>query len=1033
VSTPERSILDLMQAQGRRTPRILLRTLEGDEKVGAAKSRQRYQLIDKIAQGGVGVVWRARDVDLGRHAAIKVLRGAYGQSPDTIERFVEEAQIGGQLQHPGIVPVYGLGVLEDYRPYFAMKLIKGRTLADLLEERKDPAQDQRRMLSVFEHVCNAVAYAHARGVIHRDLKPRNIMLGAFGEVQVVDWGFAKVLAQGGVADERHAPGRPEKPQVTVIATVRTDSEGSSDSVEGQMMGTVAYMPPEQALGMIDELDERSDVFSLGAILCEILTGEPPYTPDRGDPYEQATTALLDPAKRALDECGADSELVALAKHCLAPLRKGRPRNAQAVARTMTDYLTSVEERAHRAELAAIAARSEAAETRERAERARLDGLAGRRARRQTVALAVALLLLVVGAGGTFLWMRHDRVTRERKALAAIDEALNEARFCEGRAEWVGAIAAAQRAKDLAHASDVDASTKSRAQAQLLRYQEEKERAEEDAVMLARIDGLRSRWSNGDNHRQTDRDYAQAYKDYGYAIDQGDPAEIGAQLHRRRIAAELAAALDDWSLLRRAANALKGSDWKRLLDVARAADPDEIRNKVRNATATRDLQALRTLGATEDLPARTLLLLGHGMTVAGDPQQGIVVLRRAVLQFPRDPWVHARLAYAFDQVKSRRASVRYYSAAVALRPENAQMNLQLGDSLILARQTDQAIPVYRRAIEYGPTIVRAYIGLGLALYDQKDYRGTVKVCEDAIKNAPEHTLPYYLLGTAYTMLKEYQKAEEALKKAAELGPNYAMVHREMGDLYFRMRRHEDAIDAYDKALKLKPKDFTGWYRKGSSHQTLKEYGKSLEAFHNARKLFPDHPDVNLMVARIHWEQRQWEKALPWLERAHRLGTKAGNWRYPTARFIEQAKAWQTIEPRLPALIKGDEKPRDATEQRRVAELCYEVKDYAAATRFWKDLFKQHPVAEVTAARYDAACAAARADTPQTRALAKGWLERNLEELRAMPKAKIKQRLNHWKRDGDLVGVRDQLDMLPDEERPAWKQFWGEVDALLAEQN
>jgi serine/threonine-protein kinase len=1023
-----------MRAAGRKTPRILLRSLDGDEPVTGREGKQRYELVEKIAQGGIGVVWRARDVDLGRPAAIKVLRTAYGRSPETIERFVEEAQIGGQLQHPGIVPVYGLGVLEDYRPYFAMKLIKGRTLAELLGDRRSPGEDRRRLLSFYERICQTLAYAHARGVIHRDLKPRNIMIGAFDEVQVVDWGFAKVLAQGGVADER-----PAKREQTVIATVRTEA-GDSDSVTGSVMGTIAYMPPEQAMGMVEELDERSDVFSLGAILCEILTGEPPYTRERGSVHEQASTARLGPAHKALDACGADPELVALTKHCLAPLRVERPRNARGVAKAMADYLTSVEERAHRAELAAIQARSEATETRERAERARLDGIAGRRARRQTVGLAAAVLLLVIGAGGTLFWMRHDRLTRERSAHAAIHEALREARFREGRAEWVEAIAAAQRSLDLAMAAEADAITRERAQEHLARYRQEQQHAEQDRAMVARLALLRSRWSNGDNFRQTDADFATAFREYGHDIDEGDPSETGAALGQRRIAAELGAALDDWSLLRRTARALRGTDWKRLLDLARAADPDEFRNRVRDATATRDLQVLRTLAGTDDLPARTLLLLGLGMTVAGDAQQGVKVLRRAVLRYPRNSWVHARLAYAFDQTKNRRASVRYFTAAVALRPENAQMNLMLGDSLVMTKQAALAVPIYRRAIRYGPKIVRAYVGLALALYDAKDYRGAVAVCQDAIENAPPNVLPHYMMGTAYTELREFKPAEEAFKKAAELGPRYAMVHRELGRLYFQQKRHADAIKAYEQALKVQPNHFTTRYRKGSCHYSLGQYDKGLVEFRAAQQLMPDHPDVNLWVGRMHWLMREWDKALPWLERAHRLGTKAGNWHYPTARFIAQAKAWQHIEPRMPALLKGDEKPRDATEHRRVAELCYEFKEYGAATRFWSDLFARHPESEDAGARYDAACAAAAAGTGRSkdavenpaaaRALARDWLGKNLAELREKPTGVIKQRISHWKRDGDLSGVRDELDKLPANERASWQEFWKSVDTLLA---
>src|SRR5215468_2122573 len=186
----------------------------------------RYQLQGEIARGGMGVVLRGRDVDLGRDLAVKVLLEKYADRPEVARRFVEEAQIGGQLQHPGGVPVYDIGRFGD-RPFFTMKLVKGQTLAHLLAERADPTQDRSRLLGVALQVSQTVAYAHAKGVIHRDLKPANIMVGAFGEVQVMDWGLAKVLAEGGVADEERASRQHQADEGTQIRTARCGGPAGS--------------------------------------------------------------------------------------------------------------------------------------------------------------------------------------------------------------------------------------------------------------------------------------------------------------------------------------------------------------------------------------------------------------------------------------------------------------------------------------------------------------------------------------------------------------------------------------------------------------------------------------------------------------------------------------------------------------------------------------------------------------------------------------------------------------------------------------
>ena len=186
-------------------------------------------------------------------------------------------------------------------------------------------------------VSEALAYAHAKGVIHRDLKPANIMVGAFGEVQVMDWGLAKVLAGGGIADEERASRAHQVPEdVTTIRTVRSTGSAGSDGTQtevGSLLGTPAYMPPEQANGDIANLDRRADVFGLGAILCEILTGKPPYVGRSGEEVRRkAANGDLADATARLDACRADLELIALTKRCLSPEAIDRPKDAQEVAR-----------------------------------------------------------------------------------------------------------------------------------------------------------------------------------------------------------------------------------------------------------------------------------------------------------------------------------------------------------------------------------------------------------------------------------------------------------------------------------------------------------------------------------------------------------------------------------------------------------------------------------------------------------------------------------------------------------------------------
>jgi serine/threonine protein kinase len=329
-----------------------------------------YELLDRLGQGGMGEVYRSRDPGLGRDLAIKVLRPELRGHRDIEQRFELEARIAGSLQHPGIVPVYNLGRLADGRLYFTMKVVRGQTLAAMLREPGERTAERRAaLLGVFEKVCQALAYAHSRGVIHRDLEPANVMVGAFGEVQVMDWGLAKVLP---ASREQQAAGLDDP---SSIGTVRTWTPGLS-SQAGAVMGTPAYMAPEQARGEVDRLDQRCDVFGLGAMLCVILTGQSPYGASSGeDLFHKAVHGELSAAYARLDGCGADAELVALAKRCLAAQPEDRPADASTVVQEIKAYQDRLEQRVQRDRDERVAAEARAEAERQRAE-------AERRARRR---------------------------------------------------------------------------------------------------------------------------------------------------------------------------------------------------------------------------------------------------------------------------------------------------------------------------------------------------------------------------------------------------------------------------------------------------------------------------------------------------------------------------------------------------------------------------------------------------------------------------------------------------------------------------
>jgi eukaryotic-like serine/threonine-protein kinase len=624
----------------------------------------RYQVLGEIARGGMGAVLRGRDPDLGRDLALEVLLDKHRERPDLVDRFVEEAQICGQLQHPGVVPVYELGTMADHRPFFTMRLVKGQTLAALLAERSSPLAELPRFLGIFEAVCQTVAYAHARSVIHRDLKPSNVMVGAFGEVQVMDWGLAKVLPRDGQKEPAS--------NKTMIATVR--NTGDSDlSHAGSVVGTPAYMAPEQARGETESVDRRADVFALGSVLCEILTGAPAFSggsaieilhaADRGD-----TAAAL----ARLVASAADAELLTLARDCLAPLAKDRPADAGVVTARITAYLAGVQERLRRAELARVEAVARAQEERKR--------------RRLALALAATVVaLMAVGGTGAAVYIQQSRDQATRLELALRDAHLlrEQAQYpAEGDpAKWHSALAAVDRAADL-----LGPLSDSPSRREVLTLRQEvaaaAEAADRDSTLLHTLLEIRaSSMSRDPFGRVSDASYAWAFRMAGLDIDELEPDAAAAQIRTRPagVIPMLAAALDDWATQRRKARPKDIESSRRLIAVARAADPDETRDRLRAVCLQPEGKARRepllALAKEADLrrwPVQTLTLMATSLLDADEPATAAELLERAQKLHPDDVWINHTLGSCLERVQPPRTvdAIRFYTAARALRPETA---------------------------------------------------------------------------------------------------------------------------------------------------------------------------------------------------------------------------------------------------------------------------------------------------------------------------------------------------------------------------
>jgi serine/threonine-protein kinase len=865
--TGVRSRLLLAEEQDDHSPMLKVATFEDDRGVA---DDSRYHVVGEIARGGVGVVYKARDADLGRDVALKVLKSSPSSHSEVFDRFVEEAQIGGQLQHPGIVPVYSLGLQPDGRPFFAMKLIKGRTLAAALKERADPGAERRLFLRDFERICRTMAYAHARGVIHRDLKPSNVMLGGFGEVLVVDWGFGKVLGQRG-------PPRPEQER-TIVTTVRSDHEGSA-SAAGSVMGTPAYMPPEQALGHVEELDAQTDVFALGAILTEILTGKPPYVGDPKDLLVMASQARLEDAYRRLDDCGADPALRNLARRCLAPMRADRPADASEVAAEIGRHLSEAEERAHRAEVEAVRERGRLRRAREQAD-------ASRRAKRLTFAAAAAVLLAVLAGGGA-LFFRDARVrARAAEARPAVERAVEEAARLSGEGRWSEAVAAARRAVSLS--AEADEPTRERAHDAVARAEAGLRAAEAaarqragEAALLARLEEIRMRRAELPLVRQfeqTDEAYLAAFRDHGIDIAATDPATAAGAILRRfpAIAGELAAALDDQAWLRARYSTGASRDPEALRQTAAAVDPDAWRGRLRTAAARRDLEALRALASEareRDLPPRTLDLLGQALGDAGDHEEAVRLLEGAALTHPGDLWLHFHLGQEALRTHPPLAdrATDHLTAAIALRPASAWAWGQRGLAHSAAGRHEEAIEDLEDAVRREPEYWGRHYQLAMEYLEAGRYAEAMAAGEQALRLAPEAAAVPCANHRANLLRRQgdLDGAIAGYREAIRLGPGFAVLHRNLGRALSAGGRSEEALAAFREALRLDPEDPETHHDLGASAFGRGDVDGAVRHLAEAVRLAPRNKLYHLGLGQFLMAARRVEEAGRELREALRL--------------------------------------------------------------------------------------------------------------------------------------------------------------------
>src|SRR5262245_8240764 len=826
----------------------------------------------------------------------------------------------------------------------------------------------------------------------------------------MDWGLAKVLPQGGVADENPAiqeRTRPEYAEPTVIQTARSGS-GSAETAAGSVLGTPAYMAPEQAGGEIDRVDERADVFGLGALLCVILTGEPPYLGDNSEAVRLlAVRGSVADAFARLDASGADAELVELCKRCLAPDPADRPRHGREVADAVQHYLAGVEERAHQAEVERAKAEAQAVEEQKR-----------RRVQRR---LAGAVLLTLVIAAAAVTWFVTDRFARSAqldrswaeagRLMPATADGQPAQRLATTRAALTAARTAEAQIGFAVGGSDL----RDQVRAAITRLEEQ----ERDLQLLVDLETAWLREAEGPAERRTfDRAltaplYADAFRKAGIDVLAGDPNEAAEAVRLRPgLRIELAAAIDAW-----AAIDPDGATQERLREVAALVDPESPRSRLAKLMKANDARGVAELVRTLDVrtlrPTAAVDLARELRKKQGYRNQAVALLRGVHDYHPNDFWVNFVLAetYRFTDPPRTEEMVRFLTAALAVRPEVPVAYTMIGDTLMARGRTAEAMAAYRRAVNLN------------------------NHCFQARKALIQHADP-----------AERAKYVAELEQLARDLPADLGVQKDLAEMYIRRRQFDRAAEQLRKTIVLAPQRWDAWANLGASLEQMGRPEEAIPAMREAHRLAPRNPDVRTHLLRLlsragaAGEELQVFQA--WYDRLPAGDPERTKWA-PQVKYLERQA---DLERSLADFRDGRAEPTSTPDTVILSRLCQKKGFYPQAVRYFAQAFERAPALAdnlQVSDRYNAACAAARAaaeaDTNQARA---GYRKQALDWLRAdlaarssranteNERADLRRFLRETIRpDADLTGVRSpwSLMRLPADERGNWVKFWADVAA------
>jgi tetratricopeptide (TPR) repeat protein len=895
-----------------------------------------YRILREVGRGGMGVVYDAEQESLGRRVALKVLASA-ATTPQQVRRFEREARSAAKLHHTNIVPVFGVGH-EGGVYYYVMQFIPGQPLDTVLKEvrrlrRKglvrgetparasaidheerpaatevaltllgsmmppDPSSERQptdRSAAVtatvtdpgdvealalaaestkqrvtsssssdvlstatdltglgrpYAHavarigvqVADALEYAAEQGIIHRDIKPSNILLDVHGTAWVTDFGLAKAVGQEDLTQT------------------------------GDVVGTLRYMPPERFRG---HADRRGDVYALGLTLYELLALKPAFDePDRARLIRRLTEE--EPLRLTKVHASVPRDLATIVHKAMAREPAERYATAGELAADLRRFLDD----------RPIVARRPSVLDRglKLCRRYRSAVIAG------VIGLLLALAIVAAGLG----WIVRDRAARFERTEREVTRALLEAATFQARVKWPEALEAIKRAEGFLAAGS----------SQQLRQRVREKRGDVEMVLRLEenrhprpVKGIEGAYDQLD----WDAIYAQAFRNYGIDVETLDPKAAGELIRVRAIRRELTAGLDHWVDQRMRHRSSDRASWKRLIAVARAADPDEWRNRLRDALEQGDRVTPNKLAESarvEDLPVQTLeLLLPHL-----DKRHQLPLLRGAQRQHPDDYWINFKLAYGLDYepppIQDQNEAIRFYTAAIACRPRNAPAHYYLAHVLDQRGRIDEAIAEYEKAIELNPDFNWPRAGLCAVYFKQGKPDLAIAECQRAINRNPNDAKPHDLLGQALSLCGRTGQAIREYETAVALEPNVAEFENNLAWMLVTcpetgLRNPSRAVELARSAVD-RAKDTPGyWNTLGVSLYRIGDWQGAISALEKSIALqsYTSFDGYFLAMAQAQLGQRdaarrQYDQAVRWMQRIKPGDEELRRFRAEAARLLQ----------------------------------------------------------------------------------------------------------------------------------------------------